>query len=66
MTDFWSRIRARQTLRTAKIFEHERLEAHQVANVRLPKLQAKQKDAEQSSSENIEKTLGFLAKIERP
>ena len=35
---------ARQTLRTAKIFEHERLEAHQVANVRVPKLQVKQND----------------------
>ena len=30
MKCFWSRIKARQTLRTAKNFEHERLEAHHV------------------------------------
>ena len=30
MTRFWSRIKARQTLRTAKNFERDRLEAHHV------------------------------------
>ena len=31
-SDFLSRIKARQTLRTANDFEHERLEAHHVDN----------------------------------
>ena len=44
MNDFGYRIKARQTLRTATDFEHERLEAHHVDNGPLPMLQVKQKD----------------------
>ena len=40
-----SRIEARQTLRTARNFEHERLGAHHVDEIVLHKLQVKQKDA---------------------
>ena len=38
MNDFWSRIEARQTLRTATDFEHERLGADHVDEIVLPML----------------------------
>ena len=44
MSDFGARTKARQTLRTAKNLEHERLEARQVDNGPLPILQVKQKN----------------------
>ena len=44
MSSFWSRVKARQTLRKAKDFKHERLEAHHVDNVLSPMLKVKQKN----------------------
>ena len=64
-TDFRSRIRVRQTLRTAKDLERERLGTHLVDEVALPILQVKQIAAEQCVHEKIAKTLGFHAKHER-
>ena len=59
--DFWSRIKARQMLHTAKDFEHERLEAHHVDNVLLPMLQAKQKTFNNAHMKTLKK-LGFSFK----
>ena len=62
MSDFCYLIEARQTLRTAKYFEHERLGAYHVDEIVLPMLQVKQKDVQQCSHENIEKNVGFSCK----
>ena len=65
MSEFWSRIEARQTLRTARNFEHERIGAQHVDEIVVSMLQVKQKDAQPCSHESIENSLEICAKIHR-
>ena len=51
---FWSRIGARNTLRTAMFRERERLGAHHVVNGVLNFCEAIENDIQQEQFENIE------------
>ena len=54
---FWSRIGARNTLRTAMFRERERLGAHHVVTGVLNFCEASENDIQQEQFENIENSL---------
>ena len=57
---FWSRIGARNALRTAMFRERERLGAHHVANDAFNFLEVSENNMQQDQYENIENSLEIL------